>query len=45
MIEKIVLVVIAFGVWGIYYTIRNAHTEIIKGIESIDERLKKVEEK
>ena len=43
MIETIVLIVIALGVWGIYYTIRNAHTEIIKGIESLDNRLKNLE--
>lgn len=41
MIENILLIIIAFGVWGIYYTMRNAHTEIIKGLESLNEKLTK----
>ena len=43
MIEIILLVIIALGVWGIYYSFRNGHKEIIKGLESIDERLERIE--
>ncbi len=39
MIEIILLIFIALGVWGIYYTVRNAHTEIISGLESLNEKL------
>ena len=39
MIEIILLIIIAFGVWGIYYTLRNAHAEIIRGLETLNERL------
>lgn len=45
MISTILLAVIAFGVWGIYYSYRNGHKEIIKGIESLDERLAQIENK
>ena len=45
MISTILLVVIAFGVWWIYYSYRNGHKEIIKGLESIDNRLEQLQNK
>ena len=45
MIEIALLIVIAFGVWGIYWSIHKGMNEIIKGIEAVDDKLTDFEKK
>ena len=45
MLKIIVLIIILVLVGGIVYVLKNGFTEIIKGIESLDERLKNIEDK
>jgi hypothetical protein len=41
MLDSIVLIVIAAGVWGLYYAIHKGFNEVIAGLQSIDQRLSK----
>lgn len=43
--EIALLIVIAFGVWGIYWSIHKGMNEIIKGIQAMDDRLSNLEKK
>jgi hypothetical protein len=45
ILELIILIAILVFVGGITYILKRGFNEIIKGLESIDERLKKIEEK
>jgi hypothetical protein len=39
MLDFILLIIIAVGVWGIYWSIHKGFNQVIKGLESIDKRL------
>ena len=43
--EITLLIVIGFGVWGIYWSIHKGMNEIIKGIEAVNNRLANPEKK
>jgi hypothetical protein len=45
IIELVLLIVIAFGVWGIYWSIHNGMNEIIKGIEAVNDGFTKFDKK
>ncbi len=45
MFDFVLQIIIAFGVWGIYWSIHRGINEIIKGIEALDERLSHLEKK
>lgn len=45
MLQLIVLIVIMTLVGGIVFVLKNGFNEVIKGLESLDDRLKTIEEK
>jgi len=45
IIGIVLLIIIAFGVWGIYWSIHKGMNEIIKGIEAVDDKLTNLEKK
>ena len=45
MLQLIVLIIILILVGGIVFVLKNGFNEVIKGLESLDDRLKKIEEK
>jgi hypothetical protein len=45
MLQLIVLIIILILVGGIVFVLKNGFNEVIKGLESLDDRLKKIEDK
>ena len=44
MLQLIVLIIILILVGGIVFVLKNGFNEVIKGLESLDDRLKKIED-
>lgn len=45
MLKLIVLIIMLILVGGIVYVLKNGFNEIVKGLESLDDRLKNIEDK
>lgn len=43
MFEMILQIIIALGIWAIFWSIQTGINEIIKGLESLDEKMAKFE--